>query len=354
MAYHSNNGSGVSRRTLLQGAAALGASMTLPFAGARAQTQNLAGRQYVAQSFGGDTATRFENAVYLPFDKASGAANTQVPMQSTAAFARMRAEASNPQLDMYIFSGGQERLAAAEGLTETLDKVPNFDKLPAGFRDEGRQWVTISNIAQGLIYRTDKFKTPPRSYKDLFNPELEGHVAFMGITTSYGMDFLVMLARTFGGGEQAIDPGFENMARLSPKATIFKAASDIPTLFAQGDIWVMPNDSANAFKNREAGLPVAFAAMEEGVPAVAITGCVAKNAANADVGQAVIDYALGEEAQIALARNLRWAPSNPDVVLPEDIAGEVPRTADLLQLDRAAINTNREAWVERWNREINK
>jgi putative spermidine/putrescine transport system substrate-binding protein len=103
---------------------------------------------------------------------------------------------------------------------------------------------------------------------------------------------------------------------------------------------------------QQSGLPVAFATPEEGSPAVFITACVAKGAKNADVANAAIDAMLKPEAQIEIARTMRWTASNPDTKLPADLAGEVPAVGQLAQLDRAKINRMRGAWTERWNREI--
>lgn len=338
------------RRQLL---AALAASSLTPFAAssAMAQASSFAGRKLITSGFGGSTMDIIQAAVFTPFDKESGAASTQVPMQSAAALARMKAEAGNPQIDMYQFSGGQEAFAKEEGLTQPLTSVSRLARIPAGLKDPDGQWVTWAVIAEGIIYRTDKIPTPPKSYKDFLKPEYKGHVAFPAITNGYGVDFLVMLARAFGGGEDNIEPGFEALKKIKGE-TIFKAASDLPTLFGQGDIWIMPYDTGNAFKVQQSGLPVAFATPEEGSPAVYITACVAKGAKNADVANAAIDAMLKPEAQIEIARTMRWTASNPDTKLPADLASEVPSVSQLAQLDRAKINRMRAAWTERWNREI--
>jgi putative spermidine/putrescine transport system substrate-binding protein len=165
------------------------------------------------------------------------------------------------------------------------------------------------------------------------------------------MDFLIMLAKAHGGGEDNIEPGFEALKKIKSE-TIFKAASDLPTLFGQGDVWIVPYDTGNTFKLQESGLPVAFATPDEGSPAVFITTCVAKGAKNADVANAAIDAMLKPEAQIEIARKMRWTASNPDTKLPADLAGEVPQVDKLAQLDRTKINAMRAAWTDRWNREI--
>ena len=206
-------------------------------------------------------------------------------------------------------------------------------------------------IAEGLVYRTDKLKAPPRSYRDLLRAEYRGHVAFPAITNGYGVDLLVMLARMAGGGEGNIDPGFAELAKIKDEV-IFKAASDLPTLFGQNDIWIAPYDTGNAYKLRQSGLPVAFAAPDEGSPAVFITACIAKGAKNADVAAGAINQMLAPESQIAIAEAMRWTPSNPDTKLPASLAAEVPAVGRLAVLDRARINEQRATWTDRWNRQI--
>ena len=55
---------------------------------------------------------------------------------------------------------------------------------------------------------------------------------------------------------------------------------------------------------------------------------------------------LKPEAQIEIARTMRWTASNPDTRLPADLAGEVPQVDRLAQLDRTKINSMR-AGVDR-------
>ncbi len=233
-------------------------------------------------------------------------------------------------------------LAAMHPRVKALDKFLRVDDKLYG--------VPFTFSAIPLLYNPDLVEEP-KSWLDLLKPEYKGHIAFPAITNGYGVDFLVMLAKAFGGSEDNIDPGFEAMKKIKGE-TIFKAASDLPTLFGQGDIWIMPYDTGNTFKLQQAGLPVAFATPQEGSPAVNITACVAKGAKNADVAGAAIDMMLKPEAQIEIARRMRWTASNPETKLPADLAAEVPAVDKLAQLDRDKINAKRASWIERWNREI--
>ena len=338
---------GVGRRTLLAGlgAAALGEA---------AWAQGFRGGDLVAQGFGGPTQDVLQRVVFDVFDKREGSRTTQVPLQSAAAFSRMRAEATAPQIDLYQFSGGQERLAATEGLTAPLGDLRGLVDIPAGMRDAGGTWVTFAVIAEGILYRTDKVKTPPRSYKDFLDPVYSGHVALPTITNGYGTDFLVMLARAHGGGETDIEPGFKALGSIARDATIFRAASEVPGLFAQGDAWIIPYDSTSAKRCKDAGLPVAFVAPEEGSVSSACSVCVAAKSKNLDLARAVAGQFIAPETQLAIAEQLQWAPTNGRVQLPSALAQQLPRPDQLVTLDMATMTRSRSEWTERWNREIGR
>src|SRR5690606_23413194 len=106
------------------------------------------------------------DAVFKDFDVETGATTTQMPMQSAAALARMTAEHGNPQIDMYQFSGGQEIDATKNGLTQPIAGSARMERLPDGLKDPEGHWAAWAVIAEGLVYRTDKFEEPPTSYED--------------------------------------------------------------------------------------------------------------------------------------------------------------------------------------------
>ncbi len=339
------------RRAMLRGLMALSGAAALPGLAA-AQAGRFAGRELVATAFGGPSQEILQRIVFDWIGQTHGGRATQTPLLSAQAFARMRAEAANPQIDVFMYSGGQERLAKAENLTQPIPAGPRMAEVPAAMRDADGHWVTWGVVAEGILYRTDKIRTPPTSYRDFFKPEYEGHIAFPHITNGYGMDFLVMLARTFGGGEKNIDPGFEAIKRISARATIFRSAAEVQPLFQQGDVWIMPYDNASALRSSRQGIPVGYATPSEGAPAVVLTTCIARGSRNAEMAGVLIDRLLSAESQVPIATEVAWAPSNGSVRLPAEVAGFFPPLAQLKELDRDTINAQRAAWTERFNREV--
>ena len=197
-------------------------------------------------------------------------------------------------------------------------------------------------------------KTPPRSYKDFLDPAYDGHIALPTITNGYGTDFLVMLARVHGGSETNIEPGFQALAKIAKGASIFRAASEVPGLFAQGDAWIIPYDSTSAKRCKDAGLPVAFVAPEEGSVSSACSVCVAAKSQNLDLARAVAAQFIAPESQLAIAEQLQWAPTNGRVQLPETLAKQLPRPDQLVALNMDVMTSSRPQWTERWNREIGR
>jgi putative spermidine/putrescine transport system substrate-binding protein len=337
------------RRGFIAGAGALATGLW--GAAAHAQTQ-FAGKQLVAQGFGGPTQDILQRAVFDRLDARVGSHSTQVPLQSAAAFARMRAEAADPQIALYQFSGGQEKLAASGGLLAPLGPLSELADVPAAFKDPAGFWTTFAVIAEGILYRTDKVKMPPKSYKDFLDPAYAGHIAFPTITNGYGTDFLVMLARAYGGSEKNIEPGFKAMAKIASNATIFRAASEVPSLFAQGGAWIIPYDSTSAKRCKDAGLPVAFVAPEEGSVSSPCTVCLAAKAKELDLARAAVAQFISVESQTAIAEQLQWTPVNSKVVLPDELKRQLPRPDQLVNLDETMITQLRPQWTERWDREI--
>ena len=126
-------------------------------------------------SFGGAYETAHRKCVITPFEKETGATVQIVTAYSADAFAQLRAQKAAPQYDVIHFSGGQEIVAAAEGLLSPIDakKLSNaadvYDIAKAGLaKGEGPAY---SVAAIGMIYNSDAMKPAPTSWKDLLNPK---------------------------------------------------------------------------------------------------------------------------------------------------------------------------------------
>lgn len=312
-------------------------------------------------SFGGAYEEAHRACIIGPFEAATGAKVNVVTAYSADAFAQLRAQKDAPQFDVIHFSGGQEIVGAAEGLLSPIDpaSLTNaadlYDFAKANLaKGEGPAY---SIAAIGLVYNTEAVATAPTKWTDLLNPEYSEHLVLTDISNGYGMLGFLMLNQVQGGDLTNIQPGLDAVGKLLDAGAIVVSTSpEIQQEFAQNDAWIAPYASDYAFTLRKAGLPSGFAQGEEGTPASFITANLVAGRPNTDLALKFIDMSISPEAQKCFAEALRYSPTNAKTELSPEVAADVAYGAEgvagLLRFDPAAIEANRTAWVEAWNKAI--
>jgi putative spermidine/putrescine transport system substrate-binding protein len=312
-------------------------------------------------SFGGAYETAHRKCVIDPFEKATGAKVQIVTAYSADAFAQLRAQKAAPQFDVIHFSGGQEIVAASEGLLAPIDpaKLSNagdlYDFAKANLaKGEGPAY---SIAAIGFIYNSDKMQKAPSSWKDLFDPAIGEHVVLTDISNGYGMLGFLMLNQVEGGTLDNIQPGLDAVGKLlDAGAVVVSKSPEIQQEFAQNDAWLAPYASDYAFTLRAAGLPAKFVQGSEGTPASYITANLVAGRPNEELSLKFIDMSISPEAQVCFADALRYTPTNSKAELAPEIAADVAYGEEgvksLIRFDPNKIEQNRSAWVEAWNKAI--
>jgi putative spermidine/putrescine transport system substrate-binding protein len=312
-------------------------------------------------SFGGAYEEAHRACIISPFEAATGAKVNVVTAYSADAFAQLRAQKDAPQFDVIHFSGGQEIVGAAEGLLSPIDpaSLTNaadlYDFAKANLaKGEGPAY---SIAAIGLVYNTEAVATAPTKWTDLLNPEYSEHLVLTDISNGYGMLGFLMLNQVQGGDLTNIQPGLDAVGKLLDAGAIVVSTSpEIQQEFAQNDAWIAPYASDYAFTLRKAGLPSGFAQGEEGTPASFITANLVAGRPNTELALKFIDMSISPEAQKCFAEALRYSPTNSKTELSPEVAADVAYgeagVAGLLRFDPAAIEANRTAWVEAWNKAI--
>lgn len=320
----------------------------------------------VLACYAGDIEQYLEKDVIPGFEKESGAKVTYIPGVSTATIAKLQAEKDNPQIDVACLDDGPQAQAKSLGLLQATDpaKMTNAGEVydVAKLKDNiGVGWALFGT---GIVYNpvalTKAGIEPPKSWNDLANPKLKGHVIVDSITTSYGLQLLVMLAKANGGGEQAMEPGFAKMKEVAQNVLDFDTTADLSKYFQQGEAWVgvWTDSEANAYAGKGGGFPMKFVYPSEGAPALMATANVAKGAPHAELADAFLNYVVGEKAQTVVGKELGFGPVNSKVTLSKEEALKVtygPEAAShLVKFDWQTINAKRPEWTDRWNREIER
>jgi len=319
------------------------------------------GKTLVINSFGGAYEDAHKKCVITPFEQENGATVQIVTAYSADAFAQLRAQKAAPQYDVIHFSGGQEIVAAKEGLLSPIDasKLTNaadlYDFAKANMA--AGEGPAYSIAAIGLVYNSDKLAEAPSSWQALFDPAVGEHLVLTDISNGYGMLGFLMINQVKGGDLNNIQPGLDAVKELlQGGAVIVSKSPEIQQEFAQNDAWIAPYASDYAFTLRAAGLPAKFVQGEEGTPASYITANLVAGRPNEELALKFIDKTISAEAQACFAEALRYTPTNSKTELADEVAADVAYGEEgvksLIRFDPSTIEANRAAWVEAWNKAI--
>ncbi len=314
------------------------------------------GRSLIVGIWGGPVEDLVREHVVKPFEEETGATVELVLGGSADRFARIYAEKDNPTMDIVYLGMGQTVQAAKDGVTlpPNPEGVPEYENLYEQAKAAGAYGVSF--MAVGIMYNTETVESPPRAWKDLWQPEYKGKTAPYVFPGTQGTAFLVMTARLHGGDESNIGPGFEALKELKPYPAILAGVDDANLAFQRGDVWFAPQINGYVYEYKDEGGAVDFVMPEEGSPLAMDSAAIVKGSQNVDLAEIFINYHLSQAAQEAFAKNLYYAPTNKKIVLDDELASKIPygeeQVSQLLVLDNVTISLNQAEWAERWNREI--
>src|SRR5215468_5397145 len=278
-------------------------------------------RRLVVPTYGGRYEKFWREVLWPPFQQRMGQQGVfDIGLGANFA-ANLRA--TGPEKPVYSYLMANEVVGAvlrAEGFFEAwpVGRVPNLKKVHAKANPADNQGVTAMFSPIGIAYRSDLMKTPPRSWKDLWDrPELKGKVGLYEITNTAGYSFLMVTSKIYGSGPFDFDIG------------------ETLTL-------------------KRKGVPVDWAVPAEGMFMFDQTFSLLKHGPNKDGACAFLDYMLSEDVQVKLAREFLAIPVNVEVKIPPDLAREVPFTVNdldrIVAFDWLEANRQRASVIERWNR----
>lgn len=292
----------------------------------------------VVNSYGGPYEAAQRRVLFEPFEKAHDVKIQVVTVYSADMLAQLRAQKDAPQFDIVQFSGGQEILAAREGLLApialpALTHAPDLYPFALEGLAEGRGPVTLVT-AMGLIYNEETAPKAPTSWKDLWDPAFADHVVLTDLSNTYGLQSFLMMNRVWGGDMDNWQPGLEKAGEILDGSVVITSSPEIQQNFAQNDAWIAPFAQDYAHVIRQSGLPVKFVVPSEGSSALYITMSTVAGRPNQDLAQQLIDFSLSPEVQAAMAEEMRYSATNRTTPLPEAIATEVAHGEGLEKLVR--------------------
>jgi putative spermidine/putrescine transport system substrate-binding protein len=339
------------RRRFLQSSAAIGAALALP-GFARAQEA----KELVIVSFAGSLQEPHQWLARRMEAKHPGLTIRLVPSESQDVVAQIKAAQGFSPFDAMPNGEPPHLIAIKDQYIEKLDAaaVPNAAKVVAALAEKSQGYgVPASYSLIGIAYNSDLVKTPPTRWEDLWNPEYKGQVGIPRASSNLGLGFLVAAARTFGGSEENLAPGWEKLKELEPK--VGRSPTQLLQMLEREEIVMAPiwnNDAAGA---AEKGLPIAFVKPQPGPIAVISFMSAVKGTRHPELVNEWMNEILSTEYQeMAAGAPYYFGPTIEGVAVPEAARAYNPASAEevaaLQSVDWSIIAPQRGAIVDEFDR----
>jgi putative spermidine/putrescine transport system substrate-binding protein len=317
-------------------------------------------RRFAVSSITGSWEVAFREIIVPAFRAANG--NPDVALDALIGLdqlAKLSASRGNPPLDTVLLDPGPALAAEAAGLVEHFpaEKSKHYKDINPNARM--KDGVAPFFIFIGIAYNTEKIKTPPTSWSDLWKPEYKGRVGITTPNSTLGTAFLVEMARLRGGSETRVEEGFKALAELRPNlASVASNPSQAAILFQQGQIDIAPAvfNEIELLKARD--VPVDFVLPKERGIGYASTMYITKGSPYSEFAFKFIETTLSPEVQARMMQPpFLVTPTNGKVKPIGEVARmlgpDIARITDRLVFhDWAAINQGRRELIERFNRDV--
>jgi putative spermidine/putrescine transport system substrate-binding protein len=231
--------------------------------------------------------------------------------------------------------------------------VPQFSQL-VDLAKHGGYGVAINPIT--IIYDRRKAKKPVTSWKDLWNPEWKGRIAWPAYPDAEGAAGLLMSAKVWGGSEHNMDVAFSKIKALKPFAAIPSSQDELYQMFDTGICDIAIEFGSISRKYAETRNPnLVIASPIEGQAAALNVACITVGTQNQKLAEEWINLHLSPPCMLAYAQQTYYSPTVRNVSIPPDLAPKLISPQDagkLVNFDWQTVMSNQRAWTARFNKEI--
>ncbi|HVE78904.1 MAG TPA: extracellular solute-binding protein [Gemmatimonadaceae bacterium] len=291
------------------------------------------------------------------FEAADSTVDVQwVDMGSQEVLDRLRAEAANPQADVWFGAPADIFMRAAkEGLLEPY--TPSWASLVApDARDAQGRWFGTYLTPEVIAYNTEAVSAAdaPKDWDDVLDPKWKGKVVIRDPVASgsmraiFGAQILRSIRET-GSPER----GWEWLRRLDANTKEYVLN---PTILYQklgrreGTITLYNMPDIATLKER-VGIPVGYVIPRSGTPLLVDAIAVVKGTRHPEAARRYYEFVTSREAMLDAARNHLRIPARTDIA-----AGELPdwiRQARSeikpMPLDAAVLSDSLDGWMTYWD-----
>jgi putative spermidine/putrescine transport system substrate-binding protein len=312
----------------------------------------------VVSIWGGHWKEAVEQAVGIPFTRATGIPVEYEVGETTQRLAKARATKGNPQADVTFTTSHVARLYNSEGMLEPIPRAALTnakDVIPDAFK--GDYAVGLYATAYALAVRTDMVKEPITSWKDLWSPALKGKVILPAFDPSA---IIIAAARLEGGDEFAWEKGWERLRALKPNVAAFYATGvQSIEMMRRGEAAVALMNSPNVNALQKEGVPVTLVIPKEKAIVTVDVITVLRGTKKKDAAIRFVDFALSPDVQGKIGMAFGATPTSTKAVLSEEFRNRpgVFDTKEKWAAQAHIVNDEQrakmlDAWKERFQRDI--
>ena len=281
-----------------------------------------------------------------------------VRLSSGEAYAKIRAEARNPQTDLWWGGTGDPHLqAAADGLTAEY-KSPMLPELYdwAVRQAEVAEYRTVGvySGALGWGYNKDIFEQkgikPPECWADLLDPSLKGEIEIADPNSS-GTAYTTLATLVQIMGE---DAAFDYLKKLNENVAQYTKSGSAPVkAAARGETGLGIVFQHDAVAQSVAGFPIVVGSPCEGTGYEVGSMSIVEGAQNPDEAKVFYDWVLTADVQEVMPEVGSFQiPSNKSAAIPKE-APDLSKIK-LIDYDFATYGSSekRKELLARWDAEI--
>ena len=267
--------------------------------------------------------------------------------------------------DLVYLDDNVQIAAIQAGVLEKIrpDDVPNMKLLYDQAKNKEGYGPAMIFFSVAIAYNVKKFEEAglpaPKSWSDLWNPKLAGHIGVPTLDNTMGHAFLVAAEYLNGGNEGTPEKGIAKIATLKAQSYP-QSSSVIEALMTSGDVWVIPWMNGRTWGLIDKGQPLKFVIPSDGAFAGYTTIDVVKGTPHEKEALAYINYVLDPLAQLGQANEVPYGPTNkvlaPVLAAYPKLAQKFPSSpediAKLRTIDWVVFNKVYPQAVSLWNREV--
>jgi len=342
----------LNRRSFLGSGVAATGLMGLGALPLRAETATLN-----VTAYGGVWEQAVHDCFVAPFEAKTGAKATVSLGGPAQWLAQVEANPEHPPLDVLIMSPDLAIQAAQGDLMDefTVEKLPNLAYIPQEFTDACLGKGTYFDYGVGgITYNKKTVAEPPKSFADFVKRVSAGEFVASVPSIQYGpttVFFLWAMNNALGGTVDNTDPFFEAMAKMKENLVFWAGPNDFFNHLASGEADLGIYFDGRTWNHVDQGVDwIDFINPEEGGAITAVAIQKPKHAS--DLAWAYLNEVLAAENQSKFADILNYGVTNTQVKYSDKLASRVTPLSKAKLPPYAEIARVRDAWVDRWNREV--